>query len=166
MEHSKFSNDMPEQVLLVPNPRRIEINCAQAQRAYGLFDTATGTQVKDFVKGNGGTIEFSDLNPSMHYDVGVIENPGDEKPQFAIAWNHIMRDDTESFLSNSDNLPIEYPKIYTIKYKDGTSKGNANGVYDLVDDSGETVGQVAQLSGDKPRFEYVCTFRMKDDTSV
>ena len=166
MKENKFSIDEPEEVLLIPTPRKIRITGAHAERAYGLFDTKTGTQVKDFVKGNGGTIEFSDLNPSMHYDVGVIENPGDEKPQFAIAWNHIMRDDTESFLSNSDNLPIEYPKIYTIKYKDGTSKGNANGVYDLVDDSGETVGQVAQLSGDKPWFEYVRTFRMKDDTSV
>ena len=176
MEQEKFSNEMPEEVLLVPKPRRIVINPSLPQRAYGLFDTKTGTQVKDFVKGNGGTIEFTDLNPDMHYDVGVIEGTGDEKPEFAIIWTQEMRDDTESFLSNSDNLPIEYPSTYTIRYKHNNSGGgssggsvgnpinNSTGVYDLVDDKGEKVGQVAQLSGDKPWFNYVKTFRMKDDT--
>ena len=166
MEQEKFSNDAPEQVLLVPKPRRIQINCTESQRAYGLFDTKTGTQVKDFVKGNGGTIEFNDLDPSMHYDVGVIENPGDDKPQFAFIWAKKMRDVTDDILKNSNDLPIVYPRTYTIKYKDGNPVGNANGVYDLVDENGEIVGQVVQLSGDKPYFSMVQTFRMKDDTSV
>ncbi len=50
-----------------------------------------------------------------------------------------MRDDTDTILSSSDNLPVIYPEVYTIRYKDG----NSNGIYDLVDDNGETVGQVA-----------------------
>ena len=53
MAQEKFSNEAQEEVLLIPKPRRIQINRAQSQRAYGLFDTKTGTQVKDFVKGNG-----------------------------------------------------------------------------------------------------------------
>ena len=158
MEQEKFSNEMPEQVLLVPKPRRIEINNAHAYRAYGLFDTKTGTQVKDFVKGNGGTIEFDNLDPSMHYDVGVIENPDDEKPQFAIIWTQEMRDDTDNFLKNSNDLPVEFPCDYYI-----IDNGN-NGIYDLVDEDGEKVGRVAQLTGDKPYFVMVHTFRMKDDT--
>ncbi len=153
--------DAPEQVILIPTPRTIRINPAQPERAYGLFDTKTGTQVKDFVKGNGEQIEFRDLDPNMHYDVGVIENPGDKKPQFAIAWNTYMRDVTDDILKNSNDLPIEYPRIYYIKDNDN----NTNGIYNLVDDSGDTVGQVAQLTqGDKPWFEYVRTFRMKDVT--
>ena len=160
IEQEKFSNDAPEEVILIPRPREIRINPTLPARAYGLFDTKTGTQVKDFVKGNGGQIEFKDLEPSMHYDVGVIENPGDDKPYFAIAWNTRMRDDTDTILSNSDDLPVVYPKIYTIKYKNG----NSNGVYDLVDENGDTVGQVAQLSGDKPEFAWIRSFRMKDDT--
>ena len=158
MEQNKFSNDAPEQVILIPNPRIIKINPAQSERAYGLFDTKTGTQVSEFVKGNGEQIEFDNLDPNMHYDVGVIENPGDEKPQFAIAWMPNMRDVTDDILKNSNDLPIAYPSTYTIRYKDG------NGVYDLVDDKGEVVGQVANLTqtGDKPWFNCAHTFRMKD----
>ena len=98
------------------------------------------------------------------YDVGVIENPGDEKPEFAIIWTGQMRDITDDILKNSNDLPIRYPEIYKIRYKDGNPVGNANGVYDLVDENGDTVGQVAQLSGDKPEFAWIRSFRMKDDT--
>ncbi len=80
MKQEKFSSEAPEEVLLIPKPRRIEINETLSQRAYGLFDTKTETQVKDFVKGNGGQIEFNDLDSNMHYDVGVIENIGEDKP--------------------------------------------------------------------------------------
>ena len=153
--------EAPEQVILIPTPRRIQINWTQSQRAYGLFDTKTGTQVSDFVKGNGEQIEFDNLNPDMHYDVGVIENPGDKKPQFAIVWNVVMRDVTDDILKNSNDLPVVYPARYLVKFKDGN-----NGIYDLVDEQGNTVGQVAQLSGGKPYFRYVSTFRMKDDTSA
>ena len=160
MEQNKFSNEAPEQVILIPSPRTIRINPAYSERAYGLFDTKTGTQVTDFVKGNGEQIEFNNLNPDMHYDVGVIENPGDVKPQYALIWANEMRDVTDDILNNSDNLPVEYPRTYTIRYKDG------NGTYDLIDDKGETVGQVMNLSqtGDKPRFVYICTLKIKDDT--
>ena len=83
MEQNRFSNEMPK-VTLIPKPRRININCTLSQRAYALFDTDTGTQVKDFVKCDGEKIEFDNLDPNMHYDVGVIENMSDEKPQFTI----------------------------------------------------------------------------------
>ena len=161
MEQDKFTNEMPK-VTLVPKPRRIAIICTLEQRAYALFDTKTGTQVKDFVKCDGGQIEFNDLDPNMHYDVGVIENPGDEKPEFAMSWNITMKDNTDEILKNSNGLPVDYPRPYVIKYKNG----NSNGVYDIVDDSGETVGQVAKLSpqGDKPKFVMVFSLRMKDDT--
>ena len=161
MQKDKFSNVMPE-VVLVPKPRRIEIICTQEMRAYALYDTVTGTQVKDFVKCNGEKIEFDNLDPNMHYDVGVVENMGDEKPHFAIMWNMKMRDDTEEILKNSNGLPVKYPYVYQVKYNDI----NSNGVYDLVNDEGETVGQVAKLSpqGDKPYIRYVSSFKMKDDT--
>ncbi len=155
---------MPK-VTLIPKPRRIEINCTQQIRAYALYDTKTGVQVKDFVKCDGGQIEFDNLDPNMHYDVGVIENigdmGGDEKPQFAIMWSEVMRDTTDEILKNSNDLPVNYPRAYRIKYNDN----NSNGVYDIVDDNGETVGQVTKLSskGDKPKFVMVFSFRMKDD---
>lgn len=73
-----------------------------------------------------------------------------------------MHDNTEEILKNSNDLPVEYPRIYEVRYKDG----NSNGVYDLVDDNGDTVGQVVKLSpqGDKPKFAWVYSMRMKDDT--
>ncbi len=160
----KFIDDMPK-VTLIPKPRRIVIICTLKQRAYALYDTVTGTQVKDFVKCEDGQIEFDNLDPNMHYDVGVIENvedmKGDEKPQFAIIWSAQMRDTTEEILKNSNDLPVNYPCAYRIKYKNN----NSNGVYDIVDDNGQTVGQVTKLSpqGDKPYISYVCSFRMKDD---
>ena len=166
MEQEKFTNEMPEEVLLIPNPRRIEISCTQKMRAYALYDTVTGTQVKDFVKCNGEKIEFDNLDPNMHYDVGVIEDMkdmrGDKKPQFALMWNRNMRDTTEEVLKNSKDLPVHYPCAYRIKYKDN----NSNGVYDIVDDKGEKVGEVANLSskGDKPYIRYISSCRMKDDT--
>ena len=135
MVQDKFSDKMPE-VVLVPKPRRIAINCTLNVRAYALFDTVTGTQVKDFVKCDGKQIEFDNLDPNMHYDVGVIENMGDKKTQFAIIWNRKMRDDTEEILKNSNGLPIKYPNVYHVKF----NGSNSNNVYDLVDDKGETVG--------------------------
>ncbi len=161
MVQDKFTDEMPE-VTLIPKPRRININCTQQIRAYGLFDTVTGTQVKDFVKCKGEKIEFDNLDPNMHYDVGVIENMGNEKPQFAIIWSAQMRDMTEEILKNSNDLPVIYPCVYKIRYKNN----NSNGVYDIVDDNGETVGQVTKLSpqGDKPEFVMIYTCRMKDDT--
>ncbi len=164
MEQNKFSGQMPE-VTLIPKPRRIRIICTLPIRAYALFDTKTGTQVKDFVKCDEGKIEFDNLDPNMHYDVGVIGNVqeirGDEKPQFALMWNPTMRDMTEEVLKNSNDLPVNYPCVYKIRYNN-----NSDGVYDIVDDNGEKVGQVAQLSpqGDKPYIESICSFRMKDDT--
>ncbi len=160
MEQNKFSNEMPK-VTLVPKPRRIAIDCTLPIRAYALYDTKTGVQVKDFAKCDGEKIEFDNLDPNMHYDVGVVENIRDEKPIFAIAWNQVMRDNTYEILKNSNNLPVNYPKPYLIKYKDG----NTNGVYDIVDDSGETVGQVTKLSpqGDKPYIHFIYSLRMKDD---
>ena len=83
MVQDKFTDEMPK-VVLVPKPRRIKIDCTQKLRAYALYDTKTGTQVKDFVKCDGGKIEFDNLDPNMHYDVGVIENMGDEKPRCGI----------------------------------------------------------------------------------
>ncbi len=161
MVQNKFSGEMPK-VVLVPKPRRIAIVCTELQRAYALYDTKTGTQVKDFVKCDGEKIEFDNLDPNMHYDVGVIENMGDEKPQFAIAWNMEMRDETEEILKNSNGLPVNYPCVYHVRYNDN----NSNGIYDIVDDNGEKVGEVANLSpqGDKPEFVMVFTCRMKDDT--
>ena len=161
MKEDKFNDEMPK-VTLVPKPRRIVINCTLEQLAYAFFDTKTGTQVKDFVKCGGEKIEFNDLDPNMHYDVGVIENPGDEKPHFAIMWNEKMCDETDTILKNSNGLPVNYPLAYKIKYNDN----NSNGIYDLVDNNGETVGKVAKLSpqGDKPYIHCVYSFRMKDDT--
>ena len=73
-----------------------------------------------------------------------------------------MRDNTEEILKNSNGLPVDYPAPYVIKYKDG----NADGVYDIVDNNGEKVGQVAKLSpqADKPYIHFVYSLRMKDDT--
>ena len=151
---------LDEQVVLNPDKERIEINNSHMERVYGLFDAQTGVQVTDFVKGNGGQIAFNNLVPGRHYDVGVIGGMSDDKPQFAIAWAIGMRDDTDEILKNSDGLPISYPMDYRIK-----DSGN-NGVYDLVDDRGAKVGQVAQLTqqDDKPEFMYIMSFKMKDDT--
>ncbi len=161
MKEDKFSGEMPK-VMLVPKPRRIEISCTPKMRAYALYDTKTGVQVKDFIKCDGGKIEFNDLDPNMHYDVGFIENIGDEKPQFAINWTADMRDNTDAILNNSNDLPVLYPDPYLIKYKDD----NSDGVYDLVDDKGKIVGQVTKLypQEGKPEFRMVYSFRMKDDT--
>ncbi len=162
MKQNKFSNETPEQVILIPRPRTIRINPTIPQRAYGLFDSETGTQVSDFVKGNDGQIEFSRLEPNRNYDVGIIGNPGDEKPQFVINWTLHMRDDTDTILDNSDDFPVVFPYQYVIKYK-GSNNG---GVYDLADDKGETVGQVIKLAptGDKPEFYCIHSFKMVDDT--
>lgn len=65
MEQEKFLNETPEKVLLIPKLGRIQIDYTQPQRVYGLFDTKTGTRVKDFVKGNGKQIEFNDLDQSI-----------------------------------------------------------------------------------------------------
>lgn len=162
MEQNKFLNETPEQVVLTPNPRKIKIQNACANRAYGLFDSETGTQVGEFKKGTDGKVEFDKLEPSRHYDVGAIENMGDEKPEFSIAWTIPMKDETDDILKNSGNLPVVYPQPYTIK----DNGSNSNNIFDLVDDNGNKVGQVMNLSptGDKPRFNWVRTLKIKDDT--
>ncbi len=160
MEQNKILNETLEQVVLTPNPRRIEIHSARPARAYGLFDSETGTQVTGFKKGTEGKVEFAGLNPSKHYDVGAIEGMGDEKPQFKIIWTAPMRDETDEILKNSGNLPVVFTCTYHI-----IDNGN-NNVFDMVDTKGKKVGKVMKLSptGDKPRFVYVHTFTMKDDT--
>ena len=162
MNENKFLNNSPEQVILIPNPRRIGISRAIPARAYGLFDSETGTQVSEFKKGTDGQVEFKDLNPSRHYDVGTIENMGDEKPEFAINWTVPMRDNTDDILKNSGNLPVIFPCNYIIK----NNENNSNNVFDLVDNNGDKVGEVVKLAptGDKPNFRIAWTFRMKDDT--
>ena len=162
MNENKFLNEKPEQVILTPNPRKIIITPACDQRAYGLFDSETGTQVTGFKTGIDGKVEFAALNPSRHYDVGAIEGMGDEKPEFAIIYTQPMRDDTDTILKNSGNLPVVYPRPYTIK----DNGNNSNNVFDLVDDNGDKVGEVAKLAptGDKPKFHAAWTFKMKDDT--
>ena len=79
MNENKFLNNSPEQVILIPNPRRIGISRAIPARAYGLFDSETGTQVSEFKKGTEDKVEFANLDPTKHYDVGVIEGMGDDK---------------------------------------------------------------------------------------
>ena len=162
MQENKSLNEQQEQVIIIPPTRIIEINSSRPQRAYGLFDPQTGTQVSDFVRGTGDQITFKPIQPNRHYDVGIIENPGDEKPQFAINWTRIMKDNTEDALKNSGNLPVVYPNIYEI-----TDNGvNSNGIHNLANEKGETVGQVINLSqtGDKPRFNCVQSFKMVDDS--
>ncbi len=161
MEQNKFLNDSPEQVVIFPKPRIIRINNAESERAYGLFDSETGTQVTGFKKGIEGQIEFAGLDPNKHYDVGAIESMGDNKPEFAIAWISRMKDNTDDILKNSGNLPVEYPKPYEI-----IDNNNKNNIFDIVDDNGETVGQVINLSqtGDKPRFVWITTLKMKDNS--
>ena len=146
MNENKSLNEQQEQVLIYPNPRRIKINCAHANRAYGLFDSETGTQVSDFKKGTTGQVEFDKLDPGKHYDVGTIEAMGDEKPEFAIMWTHEMKDNTDEILKKSGN--------------------NSDNIFDIIDDKGETVGQVAKLSptGDKPEFHCIHSLKIKDDT--
>ena len=87
---------------------------------------------------------------------------GDDKPQFAIAWNYGMKDNTEEILKNSGSLPVEFPEVYSIK----DNGNNANNVFDLVDNNGDKVGEVAKLapSGDKLQINFICSFKMKDDT--
>ena len=162
MNENKFLNEKPEQVILTPNPRKIIITPACAERAYGLFDSATGTQVSEFKKGTEDKVEFIGLDPNKHYDVGTIENMGDEKPYFAITYTQHMRDDTDTILNNSGNLPVAFPCVYSIK----DNGNNTNNVFDMVDDKGDKVGEVIKLAptGDKPRFVQVHTFNMKDDT--
>ncbi len=162
MEKNKFLNESPEQVVLTPNPRRIEIYYAHSARAYGLFDSETGTQVSEFKKGTTGQVEFAGLDPNRHYDVGAIEGMGDEKPQFAIIYTRSMRDDTDTILNNSDNLPVIYPQTYLVNYKEN----NSDNVFDLVDNQGDKVGEVAKLSptSDKPVIIYIQSLKVKDDT--
>ena len=161
MNENKFLNETPEQVVLTPNPRKIIIAHACAERAYGLFDSETGTQVGEFKKGTDGQVEFNRLAPNKHYDVGAIEGMGDEKPIFSIAWTLGMKDNTDEILKNSGNLPIHYPRPYVI-----IDNNNKNNVFNIVDYNGEKVGQVINLSqtGDKPGFVQIWTLRMKDDT--
>ncbi len=161
MNENKFLNESPEQVVVIPSPRTIIINGANAERAYGLFDSETGTQVTGFKKDADGKVEFAGLDPSKHYDVGAIEGMGDEKPYFAIKWTVPMRDDTDTILKNSGNLPVEYPQTYVI-----IDNNNKKNVFDLADNTGDKVGEVAKLSpaGDKPKFQIAWTFSMKDDT--
>ena len=162
MEENKSLNEQKEQVILIPDPRQIIINNACANRAYGLFDSETGTQVGEFKKGTEGKVEFIGLDPSRHYDIGAIEGMGDEKPYFAIAWNYGMKDTTDEILKNSGNLPVIYPATYTIK----DNSNNSNNIFDLVDDNGDKVGEVAKLAptGDKLQINFICSFKMKDDT--
>lgn len=162
MNENKLLNDYPEQVVIYPKPRIIKIQNACANRAYGLFDSQTGTQVSDFKKGTEGKVEFADLNPQKHYDVGAIEGMGDKKPYFAISWNPKMKDNTDAILKNSRNLPVEYPEPYLIK----DIGNNSNNIFDLVDKNNNHVGQVINLSqtGDKPRFKQIWSLKMKDDT--
>ena len=162
MNENKSLDDSKEQVILTPNPRKIGITGACPERAYGLFDSETGTQVSEFKKGIEGQVEFTGLDPNKHYDVGAIEGMGDEKPQFAIVYTCSMRDDTDTILNNSGNLPVEFPCRYYIK----NNENNSNNIFDLVDDNGDKVGEVMNLSqtGDKPEFKIVCTFKMKDNT--
>ena len=162
MNENKLLNDYPEQVVIYPKPRIIKIQNACANRAYGLFDSQTGTQVSEFKKGTDGQVEFDKLDPSRHYDVGAIEGMGDEKPEFSMIWTISMRDDTDTILKNSDNLPVAFPCAYYIK----NNGNNSNNVFDMVDDKGDKVGEVVKLAptGDKPRFVITWTFKMKDDT--
>lgn len=162
MNENKFSNEAPEQVIIYPDTHIIEINGACEQKAYGLFDSQTGTQVSDFIKGTSGKVEFKKLDPLRHYDVGTIENTGEEKPNFAINWTNGMRDDTDDILNNSRNLPVKYPYIYRII----NNENNSDNVFDLVDNNTKKVGEVINLtqSGDKPQFTYVHSFKMADDT--
>lgn len=44
---------------------------------------------------------------------------------------------TDDILNNSDDLPVEYPYAYVIRYKAD------NGIYDLVDKDNQPVGQVS-----------------------
>ena len=162
MNENKFLNETPEQVVIFPKPRIIRINTTEPERAYGIFDSKTGTQVSEFKKGTDGQVEFADLDPNRHYDVGAIEGMGDEKPYFAINWTKKMKDDTDTILKNSDNMPVEFPQTYVI-----INNNDKNNVFDIADDKGEIVGQVINLSQtkDKPKFEWVKTFKMKDETN-
>lgn len=163
MRKNKLSD---EQAVLIPTPRIIRIIPAHAQRAYGLFDSKTGTQVKDFVKGNDEQIEFNNLDPNMHYDVGVIEGMGNDKPQFAITWTVPMRDDTDEILKNSNNLPVDFPAAYTILNDEKKPVVQVNRVFDLVDDNKDVVAQAIQLTPGDEKLEFVGmhSFLMVDDT--
>ena len=70
MNENKFLIESLEQVIIIPPIRIIEIYDSCPERAYGLFDSQTGTQVSDFVKGAGGQIEINNSEPLRHYDVG------------------------------------------------------------------------------------------------
>ncbi len=64
---------------------------------------------------------------------------GDEKPEFSINWTASMRDNTDTILNNSDNMPVEFPRRYYIK----NNENNSNNIFDLVDNKGDKVGEVA-----------------------
>ena len=160
MEQNKFLNESPEQVVVIPYPRTIRITGVQPEKAYGLFDSETGTQVSDFKKGTDGQVEFQGLDPSKHYDVGAIEGMGDDKPKFRINWTKPMRDDTDTILNNSGNMPVAYPSTYTIK------DSSSNNVFDIVDNKGDKLGEVEKLApiGDKPEICFIRSLKVKDDT--
>ena len=162
MEKKNIVKEQKDQVIIYPDTRIIKINSSRPEKAYGLFDSQTGTQVSDFVNGNGGQIEFNSIRPNRHYDVGVIENTDDEKPQFAMNWTKQMRDNTDAILSSSDNLPVEYPYMYEII----NNGNNSDNVFDMVDNNSEKIGEVINLkqTGDKPRFTCVHSFKVVDDT--
>ena len=106
MNENKILNNLSDKVTLSPDKKRIEIIHAEPARAYGLFDSKTGKQIGDFIDSKNGQVEFNNLDPNKHYDVGVIENKGDEKPEFAMIWTVPMKDDTDNILNNSDNYVI------------------------------------------------------------
>lgn len=160
MKGDKSICSLSEQVIIFPDRGIIKINNAHSKRAYGLFDTAVGAQIGEFVKGNDAEIEFNNLDSSMHYDVGVIEDMGDENPQFAMMWNDYMQDNMEEKFNTPHDLPVKYPCVYRVKY---VGK-NLDGVSDLISDNNESVGLTVKLfpRGNRPGLLEVHSFRMKN----
>ena len=91
---------------------------------------------------------------------------GDEKPEFAIIWTLPMRDDTDAILQNSDNLPVAFPREYTISDDGNKSAMNGHRIFNLVDDKKELVAQAAELTSGSDKLEFVGlhTFKMVNNT--
>ncbi len=162
MNENKFINEQPEKVVLTPDRQRIEIIETLPQRAYGLFDSESGKQIGDFISGKKGQVEFNNLSPNKIYDIGIMEKQGEEKPEFQINWNEIMRDGSDFILNNPEKTPIVYPGAYRII---DNGKSFDNQIYSIVDDNNKELGQVTELSpaNDKPGINFIRTLRIKDD---
>lgn len=148
---NKIPNKPSEKILRFAELRIIEIDNAQPHRAYVLFDSDTGAQIKNFLTGFSDVIIFKNLKPEIRYDVEIIEGMYRETPQFEISWTSVMRDDTDTLLDKSGCFPVEYPYIYTVKGNNNDFNNN----FKLTDENNNLAGQAIRLVPQVSKLKFV-----------